>query len=322
LSGAGDKNFMIYDVVIIGGASAGLTAGIYAARKKLNAVILAKQVGGQSLLTDRIENFPGFEMIAGRDLIDKMRKQVEKYGVPVREDAEVESIKKKGEIFLIKLKEIGFPEGNPISFRAKTIIIATGKKYRQPDISGVKKFENKGVSFCTTCDAPFFKDKRVAIIGSGNSALNAAIDLVKYADKIYVLARGPKIKGDELLLETTKQNGKIEFLYEAEVREIKGDNFVEKIIYKDKKTGEEKELKVEGVFVNIGWVPATSFLKDLVNLNDVGEIIINPRTNETSIPGIFAAGDVTDVKYKQCVIAAAEGAKAALSAYNYLTSSN
>lgn len=306
---------MIYDVVIIGGASAGLTAGIYAARKKLNAIILAKQIGGQSLLTDRIDNFPGFEMIAGKDLIDKMRKQVENHGIPIKEDAEVESIIKKNGNFSVKLKD-----GEKIE--TKTIIIATGKKYRQPDISGVKKFENRGVSFCTTCDAPLFKDKRVAVIGSGNSALNAAIDLAKYADKIYVLARGPKIRGDELLLEKTKESGKVEFLNEVEVKEIKGDNFVEKIIYKDKKTGEEKELKVEGVFVNIGWVPATGFLKDFVDLNKEGEIIIDPRTNETSVKGVFAAGDVTDVKYKQCIIAAGEGAKAALSAYNYLTSSN
>lgn len=307
---------MIYDVVIIGGASAGLTAGIYAARKKLNAVILAKQIGGQSLLAERIENFPGLESISGKDLIDNMRKQVEKYGVPIREDAEVESIKKKGEEFEVRLRNL------EVGLRARAIIIATGKNYRQLDIPGAKKFENKGVSFCTTCDAPFFEGKNVAVIGGGNSALNAVLDLVKYANKIYVLARGPKIKGDELLQEKAKQSGKVEFLVNAELKEIEGNAFVEKIIYKDKKTGDEKELKVGGVFVNIGWVPATEFLKDFVDLNKEREIIINSRTNETSVKGIFAAGDVTDIRYKQCVIAAGEGAKAALSAANYLASSN
>lgn len=306
---------MIYDVAIIGGASAGLTAGIYAARKKLNAIILAKQIGGQSLLAERIENFPGIESISGKDLIDNMRKQVEKYGVQVRDDAEVESMEKKGEIFLIKLRK-----GKDIE--AKTIIIATGKSYRNLDIPGVKKFENKGVSFCTTCDAPFFEGKNVVVIGGGNSALNAALDLVKYANKIYVLARGPKIKGDELLQEKAKQSGKVEFLVNAELKEIEGGAFVEKIIYKDKEAGKEKELEVAGVFINIGWMPATGFLDNLVELNKDGEIIIDSKTNATSVKGIFAAGDVTDVKYKQCVIAAAEGAKAALSAANYLAASN
>jgi len=306
---------MIYDVVIIGGASAGLTAAIYAARKKLNALILARQIGGQSLLAERIDNFPGIESISGKDLIDNMRRQVEKYGVPAREDTEVESIKKKGEIFLIKLRKRE-------NIEAKTIIIATGKSYRNLDIPGVKEFKNKGVSFCTTCDAPFFEGKNVVVIGGGNSALNAALDLVKYANKIYVLARGPKIKGDELLQEKAKQSGKVEFLVNAELKEIEGSAFVEKIIYKDKEEGKEKELEVAGVFINIGWMPATGFLRGLLNLNDAGEIIINPRTNETSVPGIFAAGDVTDIKYKQCVIAAGEGAKAALSAANYLVASN
>jgi thioredoxin-disulfide reductase len=306
---------MIYDVVIIGGASAGLTAGIYAARKKLKAIILAKQIGGQSLLAERIENFPGIESISGKDLIGNMRKQVEKYGVSARENAEVELIEKKGEIFLIKLRK-------EKDIEAKTIIIATGKSYRHLDIPGVKEFENKGVSFCTTCDAPFFEGKNVAVIGGGNSALNAVLDLVKYANKIYVLARGPKIKGDELLQEKAKQSGKVEFLVNAKLKEIEGRAFVEKIIYKDKEEGKEKELEVAGVFINIGWAPATGFLKDFVNLNKEGEIIINQRTNETSVPGIFAAGDATDVKYKQCVIAAGEGAKAALSAANYLAVSN
>ncbi len=307
---------MIYDVVIIGGASAGLTAGIYAARKKLNAIILAKQIGGQSLLAERIENFPGIESISGKELVDNMRKQVEKYGVAVKDDAEVESIEKKGEEFEVRLRDF------EVGLRARAIIIATGKSYRRLDIPGVKEFENKGVSFCTTCDAPFFEGKNVAVIGGGNSAFNAALDLVKYANKIYVLARGPKIKGDELLQEKAKQSGKVEFLVNAELKEIKGSAFVEKIIYKDKETGKEKELEVAGVFINIGWMPATNFLEGFINLNNAGEIIIDSKTNETSVPGIFAAGDATDVKYKQCVIAAGEGAKAALSAADYLAASN
>ncbi|MBI4692317.1 MAG: FAD-dependent oxidoreductase [Candidatus Terrybacteria bacterium] len=314
---------MIYDVVIIGGASAGLTAAIYTARKKLSTVILTKQVGGQSLLTDTIENFPGFETISGRELIEKMQAQVEKYGVEIMEGAEVEEIENPpaggGKDFLIKLK-------NQSTIEARSIIIATGKNPRWLGIPGEKEFENKGVVFCTTCDAPLFGGKNVAVVGGGNSGLNSALDLVKYANKIYVLEFGPKIIGDELLQEKLRQSGKVEFIVNADPKEIKGTNFVEKIIYKDKsanrRTGKEKELLVGGVFINIGWIPATDFLKGFIDLNEEREIVINPKTNETSVPGVFAAGDVTDVKYKQCVIAAGEGAKAALSAYNYLVSNS
>lgn len=306
---------MIYDVIIIGGSPAGLTAGIYIARKKLKAVILTKNVGGQCLLTDTIENFPGFDLISGRELSEKMRAQSEKYGVPVREGVEVESIEKTGDNFLVKLK-------GGEKMEAKSVIIATGKSPNKLKIPGEKEFENKGVSFCTTCDAPLFAGKDVAVIGGGNSGLNAALDLVKYANKVYVLEYGTRIIGDELLQERLKQSGNAEFLLNAEATEIKGGSFVEKIIYQDKKSGGTKEIFVGGVFVNAGWLPATGFLSAQcgVGLNEKGEVIINPKTNETSLQGIFAAGDVTDVKYKQCVIAAGEGAKAALSAYEYLMS--
>lgn len=301
---------MIYDVVIIGAASAGLTAGIYTARKKLKTIILTKQIGGQALLTDRIENFPGFEIISGKELIDKMQEQNEKYGVSIKEGAEVETITKKDEEFEVRLRNL------EIGLRARAIIIATGKSYRNLNILGEKEFENKGVSFCTTCDAPFFAGKDVAVIGGGNSGLTAGLDLIKYAKKVYILEYGPKIIGDELLQEKLKESGKAEFITGIRLKEIKGSNFVEKIIYID--NGEEKELPVQGIFINVGWTPATGFLRGFIDLNDAGEIIINPKTNETSVKGVFAAGDATDVKYKQCVIAAGEGAKSALSAYEYL----
>ncbi len=306
---------MLYDVVIIGGSPAGLTAGIYVARKKLKAVILTKNVGGQCLLTDNIENFPGFDLISGRELVEKMRAQSEKYGVSVKEGAEVESIQKNGnkDEFEVRLRNL--EDG----LRARAIIIATGKTPNKLRIPGEKEFENKGVSFCTTCDAPMFDGKDVAVIGSGNSGLNAALDLVKYANKVYVLDIGQKILGDELLQERLKETNKTNFLVNAEALEIKGDSFVQKIIYKDKNSGEIKELAVGGVFVNAGWTPSTGFLNKFLDLNEKGEVIIDFATNETSVKGIFAAGDATCVKYKQCVIAAGEGAKAALSAYEYLT---
>ena len=302
---------MIYDVAIIGGGPAALTAGIYAARKKIKAVILTKQVGGQTLLAEIIENYPGIEKISGKELIEKMRMQNEKYGVEIKEGEKIELIKKQGEIFLVNLIE------------AKSIIIATGKNPRRLNVPGEKEFEGRGVSFCSTCDAPLFDKKEVAVIGGGNSGLTAALDLAKYANKVYVLEFMPKITGDELLIEKLKQERKLEFITDVKIKEIKGNKFVEKIVYSvrtDSPAG-EKELAVNGVFISIGWIPATEFLKGFVNLNEEGEIIIDPKTNETSVKGVFGAGDVTDVQYKQCVIAAAEGAKAALSVYNYLTSS-
>jgi len=306
---------MNYDLAIIGAASAGLTAGIYAGRKKINTVILSKEVGGQALLTDTIENFPGFDSISGKELASRERAQAEKFGVEIKEGVEVESMEKNGDDFLIKIKG-----GDSIG--AKAVIIATGKNPRRLGVPGEKEFENKGVSFCSICDAPLYGGKDVAVVGGGNSGLESAMDLTKYANKIYVLEFGGKIMGDESTRERLAQTGKVEFVTNVEVLEIKGSVLVEKIAYRDRKTGEVKELSVGGVFVNIGWVPATGFLssegKDFVKLNDRGEVVIDHRTTETSVKGAYAAGDVSDVKYKQCVIAAGEGAKAALSAHEYL----
>ncbi len=302
---------MIYDVAIIGGAAAGLTAGIYAGRKKLKTAILTKEVGGQSLLTDTIENFPGFDSISGRDLIDKMRLQVEKYGVEIKEGIEAEKIRKDDKKFLISVRN-----SEPVEARA--IIIATGKNSKRFGVPGEKEFENKGVSFCSICDAPLFGGKDVAVVGGGNSGLEAATDLAEYANKIYVLEYDSKIRGDELTREKLKKTGKVEFITDAQVQEIEGGDFVEKIIYKDRKSGEKKELVVGGVFVNIGLIPATAFLNGFVDLNELGEVIVNHKTTETSVEGVFAAGDVSDTGFKQCIIAAGEGAKAALSAYGYL----
>lgn len=303
----------MYDLVIIGGATAGLTAGIYVARKKLNAVILTKEIGGQTLQTESIENFPGFEKISGSELIDKIKEQVLKYGLPLKSGVEVKSISKTGDVFEIAANMPG-------EIKAKSVIIATGKNPRRLNVLGEKEFENKGVVYCSTCDAPLFGGKDVAVAGSGNSGLNSAFDLLKYANNIYVIESEDKIKGDEFLQEKLKASGKASFITGVEIKEIKGTKFMEEIVYLDKKSGEEKTLKAQGLFVNVGWSPSSAFIKGFLKTNEYGEIVIDPKTNETSVKGVFAAGDVTDVKYKQCVIAAGEGAKAALSAYDYLKS--
>ena len=304
---------MLHDVAIIGGAGGGLTAAIYTSRKKLSTILIAKQIGGQCVLTDDIENYPGFEKISGIELSDKMRKQAEKYGVEIREGVIVESIEKKPDSFLIKTK-------GGENIEAKAVIVATGKNPRRLNVPGEKEFENKGVVFCSICDAPLFGGKDVVVAGGGNSGLHTALDLSNYANNIYILEAGPKIIGEEILQERLMKSGKVKFFTDARIIEIKGGNFVEKIIYEDKTTGETKEVSAQGIFISAGWTPATSFLNGLVDLNEGGEIIIDPKTNKTSVNGIFAAGDCTDVKYKQIIIAAGEGAKAALSAYDYLTS--
>lgn len=300
-----------YDLIIIGGASAGLTAAIYAGRKKLNTIILTKEVGGQSLLTDNIENYPGFESITGKELVEKFRKHAEKYGVPIKEKVEIASIEEKNGGFAVKTN-------SGETYEAKSLIIATGKTPRHLNVPGEKEFINKGVSYCSICDAPLFGGKDVAVVGGGNAGLEAALDLTKYANEIYVLEFAPKLAGDESTQELLRKTQKVEFITNAETQKIQGEQFVTGIIYKDRTSNEIKELKVGGVFVNIGWIPATNFVKGFLELNKWGEIIVKPETGETSRKGIFAAGDATNSLYKQCIIAAGEGAKAALSAYEYL----
>lgn len=302
---------MTYDLIIIGGASAGLTAGIYAARKKLNAAIITKEIGGQTLLTENIENYPGFESISGHELIQKMKLQVLKFGLLIMDGKEIESLSKKDNLFLVRTK-------NGEEMTARSLIIATGKNPRRLDIPGEREFENKGVVYCSTCDAPLFGGKNVVVAGGGNSGLNSAFDLLKYANKITIMESGDRLMGDELLQERLKSSGKVSFMTKVEIKKIKGGNFMEKIIYLDKNDNQEKEMAVQGVFVNIGWLPSSSLAKGFLETNKYGEIIVDPRTNETSVNGVFAAGDVTDVKYKQCAVAVGEGAKAALSAYEYL----
>lgn len=302
---------MLYDLIIIGAGPAGLSAAIYVARKKLNTIILTKNVGGQSLLAGTIENYFGIKAISGADLIQKGKEQVEALGVPIKEGVEVARLAKVKDNFEVILK-------NGEKFQAKSLIIASGKKPRPLGAIGEKEFTGKGVSYCATCDAPLFKDKDVAVIGGGNAGLDAALDLTKYANKIYVLEFGLKIIGDELTQGKLKKTGKVEFITDAATKEIKGDKFVQGLIYQNRKTGQKKELKVQGVFINIGQIPSSDFIKGFLELNPKREIMIDHISNETSIEGIYAAGDITDIPHKQCIVAAGEGAKAALSVYNYL----
>lgn len=301
---------MVYDLIIIGLGPAGVTAGIYAKRQNLDCVVIGKSFGGQmmSKAVD-IENYPGFEKISGFDLMEKMREQLISTGVKIVEN-EVLEIVKKDDTFEIKL--------DSKEFFAKTVIVATGSKHRRLDVPGESDYLGRGVSYCTTCDGPLFKGKVVAVIGGGEAGLEAARFLSTYASKIYILE-----KGKELLASQSNQDviaslyPKVEVIYEAEMKKIEGEGMVEKIVFDEK--GEQKELFVNGVFVQIGYTSASQTFKNLLELNDRGEIVTNKETGETNISGVFAAGDVSNGRIKQIVVACSDGAKAAMSAYKYLT---
>lgn len=304
---------MIFDLIIIGGGPAGITAGIYAVRKKLNTLIITKEWGGQITRANEIQNWPGIKNISGTELIKRMVDHLKAYDsvLEIREGKEVIDLEKKDNHFIVR--------DNDEEFQAKTVIIATGKIPRSLNIPGEEEFKGKGVSICSTCDAPLFQDKTVAVIGGGNAGLDTALDLTKYASKVYVLEFLEQIKGDPITKEKLEKTGKVEFLTNVAAKEIKGDKFVETLIYEDRETGKDKELKVDGIFVAIGLAPKAGFAEGLVEFNEAGEIKIDGE-NKTKTPGLFAAGDITDVKYEQVIIACGEGAKAALSAHDYLKS--
>ncbi len=301
----------MFDLIIIGGGPAGVTAGIYAARKKLKTLLITKDFLGQASKASEVENYPGFEEISGSDLMEKFKNHLKKFEIEIKEKEWVKEIQKTKEGFKVKAN-------HQEEYETKAIIITSGRDPRPLEVPGEKEFIGKGVSYCPICDAPFFKDKTVAVIGGGNAAFGTALDLIKYCPKIYILEFSSKIRADEINQERVKASGKIEVILNAQVKEIKGKEWVEALIYEDLLNKETKELPLAGVFVEIGSIPATSFVKDLVEFTETDEIKINPQTCETKTPGLFAAGDVTDIEYKQIIISAGEGAKAALTAYEYL----
>ena len=302
----------MYDVVIIGGGPAAVGAAVYAARKKLKAVLVAKEFGGQSAVSSAIENWIGEESISGFDLAGKLERHL-------RAQKGIEII--SGEL-AIKVSEIsgGFKvetdQGKALD--AKTVVLASGSRRRRLGIPGEAKFEGKGVVFCATCDAPLFQDKTVAVVGGGNAGLESVVDLSSYAKKIYLIVRGDILKGDQITQDEVKGNAKVEIIYGALPEEVLGDQFVVGLRYKNKNSGETKDLTVDGVFVEIGAVPNSEIVKGLVEMNQSNEVIIDHKTGATSKPGIFAAGDVTDEIYKQNNISVGDAVKAALSAYNYI----
>lgn len=309
----------MYDLVIIGGGPAAVAAGIYAARKKLKTLLIAESFGGQSIVSDNIENWIGEKFLTGFDLAKKLEEHLR-----AQESIEIkmpERVTKVSEIPCVDQKrpcdfEVETDKGN--RYQAKAVIVTSGSRRRRLGVPGEDKFEGKGVAYCATCDAPIFSGKRVAVIGGGNAGLEAVVDLFPYASEIYLVHRGEQLKGDAVTQEEIRKNPKVKIILNAETQEILGDKFVTGLSYKETKTGEIKKLELDGVFVEIGAVPNSEIVKGLVELNQFGEIVIDHKTGATSKSGIFAAGDVTDELYKQNNISAGDGITAALSAYGYL----
>jgi len=298
-----------YDLVIIGAGPAGLTAGIYAARARMNVLLLEKVVpGGQILVTDWIENYPGFpEGISGFDLADKMKTQAEELGLKI-ETAEVHSLNLSGES-----KEIVLKDGR---ITTKSLIIASGASPRMLGI-GEDKFMGKGISFCATCDAPFFKDKTVVAIGGGDTAVQEAIYLTKFAKKVYLIHRRDELRATKILQERAFENNKIEIIWDSIPTGVEGFFGVEGVKVKNVKTDEEKTIKADGCFIWVGILPNTSFLNDAVETDKFGFIRSDAKM-QTSVPGVYAVGDVRDTPLRQISTAVGDAAIAAVSAEHFI----
>lgn len=302
---------MEYDLIIIGGGPAAISAGIYAGRQNINTLLIAKEFGGQmARKAVEIENYPGFEKISGIELIQKFENHLRKQKIAIENDEAVK-LQKTGEYFSVSTR-------NKKDFKSKAVIVATGADPRPLEAPGEKEFIGKGVSYCVLCDGPLFSGKEVVIVGGGNAGFEAAIFMATVAKKVYILEYGDKIKADAENQERVSKFDKIEIITNAALKEIKGEQFVNSIIYQDRKTQELKILKVEGVFIEIGNQPATAFIKGLVDFNERDEIKVDIETFQTKTPGLFAAGDVNVGKFKQIVTACGEGTKASLAAYEYL----
>lgn len=304
---------MIYDVLIIGGGPAGSAAAVYSARKRLKTLLITESFGGQSIVSDDIQNWIGEPHISGYDLAKKFEAHVRAYPDAVEIVMEKAArVQENGENFDIETDK-------GARYTGKAVILVAGARRRKLGVAGEEKFEGKGVAYCSTCDAPLFSGMRVAVVGGGNAGLEAVQDLFPYATEVYLMEHGDAVKGDPVMFDEIKKNPKLTgIILNAEPLEVTGDKAVSGLKYRDRKTGEEKMLAVEGVFVEIGSVPNSEMVRELVALDARGQVVIDSKHGSTSHAGIFAAGDITDDPYKQNNISAGDAVKAALAAYAYV----
>lgn len=300
-----------YELVIIGGGPAGLTAGMYAARSRLRCVLLEANavVGGQAALTDIVENYPGFdEPVPGFELTEKMRRQAERFGLEIKNER-VARVERTGETFIVHTDKAGYA--------TEAVIIATGSEPRHLDAAGEAELRGRGVTYCATCDGPLYKDVEVAVVGGGNSAVGEALYLTRFARKVYVIHRRDRLRADAILAEQALADDKIEVVWDTVVTAIHGEGKVEHLHLKNVKTREESVMDVAGVFIYVGVQPNTEFVKDILKLDDRGFIITDERL-EASLRGVFAAGDCRSKVLKQVATAVGEGATAAFVANEYI----
>lgn len=301
-----EENNMTYDVIIIGGGPAGISAAIYTSRRMLKTLVITKEIGGQVVKTPDIENYPGFDLISGPELAQKFIKQAQKFGSELIYD-EVTNLEEKDGKFIVS--------GQREKYTGESLILAFGKVPRKLDVPGEKEFKGRGVSYCATCDANFYKNKTAVVNGGGNSAFDAALLLSKIADKVYLIHRREEFTAEDVLINKVKNQKNVELITGATITQISGDQTVKAVFYK--KGGEEKSIETDGIFIEIGYIVENGLIKDFVEMDEKNQIKVS-KDHSTSRDGVFAAGDLTTSYYKQIVIAAGEGAIAALSAAKYL----
>ena len=305
----------IYDVMILGAGAAGLSAGIYASRGKLETLILSEGVtGGQMVLTNEIANYPGVEMIKGYELSDIMKRQAKSFGCTLKANVKIVSYRLSEEI-----KEVTLEDGRV--FRAKAVILAPGGRPRSLNIPGEKEFEGRGISYCATCDADFFRDKRLIVVGGGNSALEEAVTLTHFASQVTIVHQFDHFQAFAHAVEEAERNPKISFIMESELRAYVGNGTLQKVQVEQLKSGELTYLETDGVFVFIGYIPNTEAFEGVVKTNERGEFIVD-QDMRTSLPGVFAAGDCVAKRYRQVTTAVSDGTIAALSATEYIRKKN
>jgi thioredoxin reductase (NADPH) len=300
-----------FDVIVIGGGAAGLTAGIYLSRAKLNTLILNEgAVGGQMVLTHEIANYPGIEKISGYELARNMKSQAQKFGCRIKSNIKITSLDLKEEIKKVTVNH------NDV-FTSNAVIIATGGKSRMVGAKGEKEFKGKGISYCATCDGDFFQDKEIIVVGGGNSALEEAVSLTKYASKVTVLHQFDHFQALEYYVNEAKNNSKIDFIMESKIIEFIGDEKLSFVKIQNQRTKEISEMKIDGVFIFIGYVPNTESLEGIIELNESKEIIVD-KNLMTNLQGVYAAGDSIQKRYRQVTTAVGDGTIAALGAAEYI----
>ncbi len=300
-----------YDVIVIGGGAAGLTSAIYLSRAKVSTLILNEgTVGGQMVLTHQIANYPGIENISGYQLARNMKAQAQNFGAVIKSNIKITNMNIEGAIKSVEVN------GKDV-YTAHSIIIATGGKSRTLGVPGEDKFKGKGISYCATCDGDFFQDKEIIVVGGGNSALEEAVSLTKYASKVTIVHQFNQFQALEHYIDEAKNNSKINFVMESKIVEFIGDESLQKVIIQNQDTHELTEMNINGVFIFIGYVPNTENISSAIALNDYKEIIVD-KNMSTNIPGVFAAGDSNAKRYRQVTTAVADGTIAALSASEFV----